>query len=172
MALSLIGPGLGDSPLVILSLCSLVLFFVISFSFAPFGFLFFLFLFSLFVSLSVLSVLPYVFMRFFLNIYFLTYQKKKKKILWRGWFPKLNLQPVAFGWRRLPSRTLTWPLAPSNRPQGRLLSLFNQSRWLYNITKKGEDMTGQIGDFICVLLVCLGLGGFMHLGFRTFRRKR
>ena len=29
------------------------------------------------MSLSVLSSLPYVFMRFYLNIYFLTYQKKK-----------------------------------------------------------------------------------------------
>ena len=45
VALSLIGLRLGDSPLVILSLCSLILFFVISFSFALFVFLFFLFLF-------------------------------------------------------------------------------------------------------------------------------
>ena len=46
LALFLIGLGLGDSPLVILSLCSLVLFFVISSLLAPFVFLFFLFLFS------------------------------------------------------------------------------------------------------------------------------
>ena len=69
VALFLIGLGLGDSPLVILSSCSLVLFFVISSLLASIVFLFFLFLFS------VLSVLPYVFMRFILNIYFLTYQK-------------------------------------------------------------------------------------------------
>ena len=49
------------------------------FLFAPFVLLFFLLLFSLFVSFSVLSGLPYVFMRFYLNIFFLTYQKKKKK---------------------------------------------------------------------------------------------
>ena len=46
----LIGLGLEDSPLMILSLCSLVLSFVISF----------LFFFCLFVSFSVLVVLPYV----------------------------------------------------------------------------------------------------------------
>ena len=78
VALFLIDLGLGDSPLVILSLCSLVLFFVISSLLASFVFLFFLFLFSFFVSFSVLSVLPYVFMRSLFNIYFLTYQKKKK----------------------------------------------------------------------------------------------
>ena len=77
VALFLIGLGLGDSPLVILSLCSLVLFFVISFLLASIVFLFFLFLFSFFVSFSVLSVLPYVFMRSLFNIFFLTYQKKK-----------------------------------------------------------------------------------------------
>ena len=78
VALSLIGLGFGDSPLVILSLCSLVLFFVISFSLAPFVFLFFLFLFSLFVSLSVLSVLPFVFLRFLFE-YIFSYLSKKKK---------------------------------------------------------------------------------------------
>ena len=64
VALFFIGLGLGDSPLVILSLCSLVLFFVISSLLVPFIFLFFSFssLF-LFVSFSVFSVLPYVFMR-------------------------------------------------------------------------------------------------------------
>ena len=64
VALFLIGLGLGDSPLVILSLCSLVLFFVISSLLSPFVFLFFSFssLF-LFVSFFVFSVLPYVFMR-------------------------------------------------------------------------------------------------------------
>ena len=64
VALFLIGLGLGDSPLVILYLCSLVLFFVISSLLVPFVFLFFSisFLF-LFVSFSVFSVLPYVFMR-------------------------------------------------------------------------------------------------------------
>ena len=77
VALFLIGLGFGDSPLVILSLCSLVLFFVISFLLASIVFLFFLFLFSFFVSFSVLSVLPYVFMRSLFNIFFLTYQKKK-----------------------------------------------------------------------------------------------
>ena len=79
VALSLIGLGFGDSPLVILSLCSLVLFFVISFSLAPFVFLFFLFLFSLFVSLSVLSVLPFVFLRFLFEYIFSYLSKKKKK---------------------------------------------------------------------------------------------
>ena len=48
VVLFLNGLGLGDSPLVILSLCSLVLSFVIS----PF---------CLFVSFSVLFVLPYAF---------------------------------------------------------------------------------------------------------------
>ena len=79
VALSLIGLGFGDSPLVILSLCSLVLFFVISFSLAPFVFLFFLFLFSLFVSLSVLSVLPFVFLRFLFEYIFSYLSKNKKK---------------------------------------------------------------------------------------------
>ena len=65
VALFLIGLGLGDSPLVILSLCSLVLFFVISSLLFPFVFLFFFSFSSLFmfVSFSVFSVLPYVFMR-------------------------------------------------------------------------------------------------------------
>ena len=80
VALFLIGLGLGDSPLVILSLCSLVLFFVISSLLASIVFLFFLFLFSFFVSFSVLSVLPYVFMRSLFIIYFLTYQKKKGEL--------------------------------------------------------------------------------------------
>ena len=64
VALFLSALGLGDSPLVILSLCSLVLFFVISSLLVLFVFLFFSFssLF-LFVSFSVFSVLPYVFMR-------------------------------------------------------------------------------------------------------------
>ena len=63
VALFLIGLGLGDSPLVILSLCSLVLFFVISSLLASLVFLFSPFLFPFCVSFSVLSVLPYVFMR-------------------------------------------------------------------------------------------------------------
>ena len=77
VALFLIGLGLGDSPLVILSLCSLVLFFVISFCLLHFVFLFSLLLFSLFVSLSVLFGWPYVFMRFFLIYIFLLIKKKK-----------------------------------------------------------------------------------------------
>ena len=61
VALFLIGLGLGDSPLVILSLCSLVLFFVISFLLAPFVFLFFSnsFLFCLFPSLYSLFCLMF-----------------------------------------------------------------------------------------------------------------
>ena len=62
VVLSLIGLGLGDSPLVILSLCSLVLSFVISSLLFSFCFLV-SFSFFLFVSFSVLFVLPYVFMR-------------------------------------------------------------------------------------------------------------
>ena len=59
--------GLGDSPLVILSLCSLVLFFVISFS-------------CLFVSFSIIFGLPYAFFAWgsFLNIH-LSYLYKKRK---------------------------------------------------------------------------------------------
>ena len=57
-ALFLIGLGLGDSPLMILSLCSLVLFFVISFLLVSLVFLFSPFLLPFFVSFSVLSVLP------------------------------------------------------------------------------------------------------------------
>ena len=78
VALCLIGLGLGDSPLVILSLCSLVLFFVISSLLALLVFLFSPFLLPFYVSFFVLSVLPYVFMRSLFNIYSLTYQKKKK----------------------------------------------------------------------------------------------
>ena len=59
VALFLIGLGLGDSPLVILSLCSLVLFFVISSLLAMLVFLFSSF-FLVFVSSSVLSVCPFV----------------------------------------------------------------------------------------------------------------
>ena len=72
MALCLIGPGLGDSPLVILSLCSLALSCVISiFSF--------LYLYSLSFPFVFFS-LPYVFLHkvVFLNIY-LYYLSKKKK---------------------------------------------------------------------------------------------
>ena len=76
VALFLIGLGLGDSPLVILSLCSLVLFFVISFLVASLVFLFSPFLLPFYVSFSVLSVLPYVFMRFYFNILFLLIKKK------------------------------------------------------------------------------------------------
>ena len=63
VALFLIGLGLGDSPLVILSLCFLVLFFVISSLLASLVFLFSTFL-LFFVSSSVLSVCPFVFLRF------------------------------------------------------------------------------------------------------------
>ena len=61
VVLFLIGLGLGDSPLVILSLCSLVLFFVISSLLAPFVFLFFSFsfLFCLFPSLYSLFCLMF-----------------------------------------------------------------------------------------------------------------
>ena len=83
VALFLIGLGLGDSPLVILSLRSLVLFFVISSGLLRLYLLFSLLFFFLFVPLSVLFRWPYVFLRFF-NI-FLTYQKKKK------FFPKKPL---------------------------------------------------------------------------------
>ena len=65
VALFFIGLGLGDSPLVILSLCSLVLFFVISFLLVSLVFLFSPFLLPFFVSFSVLSVLPLVFLTFF-----------------------------------------------------------------------------------------------------------
>ena len=75
VALFLIGLGLGDSPLVILSLCSLVLFFVISSLLASLVFLFSPFLFPFCVSFSVLSVQPFVFMRSFL-LYF-SYLSKK-----------------------------------------------------------------------------------------------
>ena len=67
VALSLIGLGLGDSPLVILSLYSFALSFVISSLLFSICFLFFSFLFFfslfMFVSFSIFSVLPYVFMR-------------------------------------------------------------------------------------------------------------
>jgi len=62
VVLFLIGLGLGDSPLVILSICSLVLSFVFSFFFSAsyqkkkvFSF------FCLFVSFSILFVLPFAF---------------------------------------------------------------------------------------------------------------
>ena len=77
VALFLIGLGLGDSPLVILSPYSLVLFFVISFFFVGFAcVLVFSFSFPFFVLFSVLSVLPYVFLRFF-HIIFLLIKKKR-----------------------------------------------------------------------------------------------
>ena len=61
VALFLIGLRLGDSPLVILFLCSLVLFFVISSLLAPFVFLFFSFsfLFCLFPCLYSLFCLMF-----------------------------------------------------------------------------------------------------------------
>ena len=77
VALFLIGLGLGDSPLVILSLCSLVLFVVISSGLLRLFLLFSLLFFSLFVSLSVLFRWPYLFLRFF-NIFFLLIKKKKE----------------------------------------------------------------------------------------------
>ena len=77
VALFLIGLGPGDSPIVILSLCSLVLFFVISSLLASLVFLFSPFLFPFCVSFFVLSVLPYVFMRSLFNIIFLLIKKKK-----------------------------------------------------------------------------------------------
>ena len=81
VALFFIGLGLGDSPLVILSLCSLVLFFVISSLLASLVFLFSPFLFPFCVSFSVLSVLPYVFMRSLFNIIFLLIKKIKNKTI-------------------------------------------------------------------------------------------
>ena len=83
VALFFISLRLGNSPLVILSLCSLVLFFVIRFFFFFVGFacvLVFSFSFPFFVPFSVLSVLPLVFLRFF-NIIFLLIKKKKKRTL-------------------------------------------------------------------------------------------
>ena len=68
VALFLIGLRLGDSPLVILSPCSLVLFFVISFLLISLVLLFSPFLLPFFVSFSVPSILPYVFMSFFFLI--------------------------------------------------------------------------------------------------------
>ena len=80
VALFFIGLGLGDSPLVILSLCSLVLFFVISSLLASFVFLFFLFLFSFICfPLCTLCSAFMFFLGFFLNIYFLTYQKRERE---------------------------------------------------------------------------------------------
>ena len=70
VALYLTGLGLGDSPLVILSLCSLAL----SCIFSIFSFLF---LFSLSFPFVFFS-LPYVFLHKFSSIYiFFIYQKKK-----------------------------------------------------------------------------------------------
>ena len=70
----LTGLGLGESPLVTLSLCSLAL----SFALSVFPLSFFLFSYS---ALSVLFSLPYVFMHkaVFLNIYPYYLSKKKKK---------------------------------------------------------------------------------------------
>ena len=74
VALCLIGLGRGDSPLVILSLCSLAPSFILSIF--PF-----LFLFTLSFPFVFFS-LPYVFFFLhkvvFLNIIFITYKKKKK----------------------------------------------------------------------------------------------
>ena len=71
VALCLIGLGLGDSPLMILSLCSLDLSCILSI----FSFLYLYILSFPFVFFS----LPYVFLHkvVFLNITFITYQKKK-----------------------------------------------------------------------------------------------
>ena len=66
--------GLGDSHLVILSLCSLVLFFVISFFFF-FNFLFYFYF--LFISLFVIFGLPYALFGIYI---FLTYQKKDNEL--------------------------------------------------------------------------------------------
>ena len=73
VVLFLIGLGLGDSPLVILSLCSLVLSFVLSFSACLFLFLF-----------SLLCLMFFSHEVAFWIYIFLTYQKKKKN------FPLLN----------------------------------------------------------------------------------
>ena len=88
VALCLIGLGRGDSPLVILSLCSLAPSFVLSIF--PFLFLFTLSFPYVFFSL------PYVFLHevVFLNIIFFTYQKKEYKI--RVCFPKLTTGPIRF----------------------------------------------------------------------------
>ena len=78
VALFLTSLGLGDSPLVILSLCSLVLFFVISlcwFSCVLVFVLFFSFLFSFCSPLCILCVV-FVLLCFF-NIIFLLIKKKK-----------------------------------------------------------------------------------------------
>ena len=81
VALFLTGVGLGDSPLVILSLCSLVLFFVISFLLVSSCSCFLVFFFF-FCSLLYTLCAAFVFLRFF-NIIFLLI-KKKKKILMCG----------------------------------------------------------------------------------------
>ena len=89
VVLSLISLGLGESPLVILSICSLVLSFVISSLLFSVCFLV-SFSFFLFVSFSVLFVLPYVFMRQFLE--YTSFLIIKKKIKKNCYFrPLLNL---------------------------------------------------------------------------------
>ena len=74
MAFCLTGLGRGDSPLVILSLCSLAPSYVLSIF--PF-----LYLYTLSFPFVFFS-LPYVFLHkvVFLNIIFITYQKKKKSV--------------------------------------------------------------------------------------------
>ena len=82
--LFLIGLGLGDSPLVILSLCSLVLFFVISSCLLRL-FYCFLFCISLCLCPSLYSFVGLLFSWGSFNIYFLTYKKKKinfKILIW------------------------------------------------------------------------------------------
>ena len=76
VALFLIGLGLEDSPLVILSLCSLVLFFVISFCLLRLCYCF-LFCFSLCLCPSLYSLVGLLYSWGSFNIYILTYQKKK-----------------------------------------------------------------------------------------------
>ena len=92
VALFLIGLGLGDSPLVILSLCSLVLFIVFS-SFLLYLLFVFSCVFFLFVSPSVLFRWPLVFLRFFYYIFFLLI---KKKIIEKGSLSKHFCEHINF----------------------------------------------------------------------------
>ena len=78
VALFLIGLGLGDSPLVILSLCSLVLFFVISFCWFRLCSCFLLFFFLFFLFPSLYSLCCLMFSWGFFNIIFLLIKKKKR----------------------------------------------------------------------------------------------
>ena len=80
VVLSLIGLGLGDSPLVILSLCSLVLFFVISSSLISVCFLVFFSLSVCFFLCTLCSALCFHEVASWIYI-FLTFKKKKNSSL-------------------------------------------------------------------------------------------